>query len=550
MSVTVMFHVPMTARDGVTLYSDIYLPERTGKFPFIVLRSPYNSNDNVFCSYCAGFCEQGIGVVNQAVRGTAQSEGEFNISRQEAEDGEDFLNWLSAQEFCNGNIVSNGESYPGHTQWQMMRCAHPALKGITPHNGPLNFFHVAFRPGGAWGFGLGTFWAFGCRGRREKEELQGSWDTAKWHLPLLDMDTAGGFREWPVWRSWMEHVTYDDFWNKADAFKDLEKMTAPAFITGGWFDAFLPQTLAAFSAMRTRAATEKARKFTRCILEPLDHDMRTWEVDYGPDHLADIINVRGRFMKNILFDPENDPLPELPPMRFFVMGSNRWMDTDEWPLPQTEYTALYLCGAKANSVCGGGKLSFTAPDTDDIEENYLYNPLDPVPTTGGNNLGSIAPGQRAQNQLEKRSDILIFTGDELEEDLDVIGNVKARIYASTSAPDTDFTVKLCDVAPDGTSYNICDGLIRGRFRNGQEQEELLTPGEIYGFEIDLWSTAWTFKKGHRIRVHVSSSNFPRFDRNLNTGKHLTRDSEIALAHQRVYHGREHASCVILPVIPG
>lgn len=550
MSVTVIFGMPMKTRDGVTLYSDVYLPARTGNYPLIVLRSPYNSPKPVFSQYCADFCEQGIGVVCQAVRGTANSEGEMDVSRQEVQDGEDFLNWIAEQDFCNGNICTNGESYPGHTQWQLIRHGHPVLKGITPCNGPFDFYNVAFRPGGAWGFGLASMWAFGMRCTRTQEKQAVPWSEAMWHLPLETLDTALGLREWPLWREWMKHTTFDSYWKFADASADFPKMTAPAFLTGGWYDAFLPQTLKAFSEMRAHAGSEQARKFTRLVMEPFDHDMRTHDIDYGPDCSGNIIGIRGRFMKNILADQEHDPLPDMPPMRFFVMGSNRWMDAAEWPLPGTRYTPFYLhAGSPSNSVAGKGSLSEAAPTGCEWEEHFFYNPLNPVPTVGGNNLGSISPGQRWQDEIEKRSDVLIFTSAPFGEDTDVIGNVRAVIYASTSAKDTDFTVKVCDVGPDGRSVNLCDGLLRGRFLNGNDREVLLEPGRIYPFEIDCWATAWTFLKGHRLRVQVSSSNFPRFDRNLNTGGHLTRGTELEIARQTVYHDAEHPSRVILPVIP-
>ncbi len=548
--VTVIFNEEMKTRDGVTLRADVYLPARTGKFPLIVLRSPYNSDTPVFSQFCADFCEQGIGVVCQAVRGTANSDGIMDVSRQECQDGEDFLNWIAERDYCNGRIVTNGESYPGHTQWQMARHGRDILKGITPHNAPLNFFTVAMRINGAWGYGFATFWAFGVLSRRLHSDIKINWEKSKWHLPLKTLDTALGFEEWEVWQNWMTHVTNDAFWQgNADAMSDIHNVTAPAFITGGWFDAFLPQTLEAFSRMRKEAKSEKARKFTRCIIEPLDHDMRTHDIDYGADMLDDIITKRNRFMANILAEPEQDPLPELPPMRYFLMGRNEWRETQEWPLPDTKYTPVYLhSSAGANSLAGQGRLDFNPPEQDgEHTEEFYYNPMDPVPTCGGCNLG-ISVGQRWQEEIEKRSDVLVFTGDELTEDLDMVGNISALIYAATDGKDTDFTVKVCDVYPDGRSVNVCDGLVRGRFRDGLVCEKLLEPGKVYGFRIDCWSTAWTFKKGHKIRVQVSSSNFPKFDRNLNTGLHLTESTEIRVAKQTVYHTAEYPSQVILPLV--
>lgn len=554
MPVTVVFRLAMKARDGVELFSDVYLPERTGRFPLIVLRSPYQAEQNTFSDFAAEFCRDGIGVVIQDCRGTGRSGGEIDIARQEEEDGLDFLNWVASQDFCNGRLVSNGESYPGHVQWQMARHNHPALKGLTPHNAPLNFYSVAFRPGGAWGNGLASCWAFGVRMRRTHEESSVKIDWSKILLtrPMKNWDTAAGIREWPLWKTWAEHVCFDEFWKKADVFPDIPEVTAPAFITGGWFDLFLPQTLKSFSEMRKHAGSEAARRFTRCVIEPLDHNGDTGDVDYGPDHLADIIATRNCFMKNILAQPDGtDPLPDQPPLRFFVMGSNRWMDADEWPLPGTEYTPFYLrASAPANSLAGAGKISREppAPNTPECMEIFTANPLSPVPTAGGNNL-SFTAGQRNQKTVEKRSDVLVFTGEPMTEDLDVIGNVRAILYASADTPDADFTAKLCDVSPDGVSYNVCDGILRGRFRDGCEKESLLTPGKIYRFEIDLWATAWTFLRGHRIRVQIAGSNFPRFDCNPNTGKHLTADPEARAARLTLLHTAECPSHLLLPVLP-
>ncbi len=547
--VTVIFNEEMQTRDGVILKADVYLPSRTGKYPLIVLRSPYNSDNPCFSQFCADFCEQGIGVVCQAVRGTAASQGDFNISRQECDDGKDFLEWIATRDYCNGSIVTNGESYPGHTQWQVARHGDDVLKGITPHNAPLNFYKVAIRPNGAWCNGFATFWALGQRARRIAKSPALSWDKAQWLLPLETIDEKLGLGEWNLWRQWMEHVTEDDFWHgENDAMSLIQNVTAPAFITGGWFDCFLPQTLEAFSRMRKESKTERARKLTRCIIEPLDHNMATHDIDYGENHLDAIIAKRNRFMAGMLTDQDKDPLPELPPMRYFLMGKNEWRETNEWPLPETRYTKLYIHGeCAANSLSGKGTLSFDEPANEEFTDAFYYNPLDPVPTCGGNNLG-ISAGQKWQDTIEKRSDVLFYTSTPLDKELTITGNVEALIYAATDGHDTDFTVKLCDVCPDGRSVNLCDGIIRGRFRNGLDKEELLEPGKVYPFTIDCWATAWTFKEGHSIRVQISSSNFPRFDRNLNTGLHLTKSTELRVAHQQIYHTAEYPSCVVLPVI--
>ena len=352
--ITCYYRIMMTLRDGVKVATDVYLPDDHGRFPVIVIRSPYNgcakrSEDAIT------FAKDGVGMVIQDCRGTGLSAGTADLWRQEKDDADDFFSWITRQPWFDGNLVTNGESYPGGTQWQAARIGHPAMKGMTPHNAPLNIYEAGYYTGGAYGYGLGVVWAFEMLNASCKANLSIDWQKACRLLPLKDLDTQLGFDEWPLWREWMAHPAYDHFWRTANAFDDICKITAPAYVTGGWFDIFLMQTLRGFSALRERGATDKARKFTRCVVEPLDHDMRTAEVDYGPDHRHDIITVRNRFMKNIITHPDQDPLPDEPVMRFFVMGSNRWRETEVWPLASTQYRPLFLHGdAAANEVdkCG------------------------------------------------------------------------------------------------------------------------------------------------------------------------------------------------------
>ncbi len=539
--------IMMPLRDGVRLATDVYLPDRKGRFPVIVIRSPYPGT-GVLSSDALEFCQDGVGMVIQNCRGTENSEGDADLWRQEKEDGEDFLNWISEQDWFNGRLVTNGESYPGGTQWQAARAAHPVMVGLTPHDAPTDVGRVAYYPGGAAGFGIGAVWSLGMHNKRTGAGLEIGKKICSL-LPLKEMDRLCGFKEdWAFWKQWTSHSVRDSYWESMNAEKDVSKMTAAAYVTGGWFDIFLPQTLSGFALLRKNGASRAAREFTRCVIEPLDHDGRPGELDYGPGCYAGVIALRNRFMKNILKDPEQDPLPDQPPLKLFVMGSNRWIESDSWPLPGTEYVNFYLhSGGNANTLIGDGSLDLQSPSREESPDRFLYNPLDPVPTAGGNNLTFFPAGQREQSEVEKRSDVLVYTSAPLEEDLDVIGEVKALIYASSSAVDTDFTVKLADVFPDGKVYNVCDGILRARFRNGPDREVFLVPGGPAEFLIDCWATGMTFLKGHRIRVEVSSSNFPRFDRNPNTGHPFGSDSEMKIARQTVYHDPAHPSRIVLPL---
>lgn len=536
-----MYHfcekVPM--RDGILLHTSIALPNAKpeDRFNAILIRSPYGAGNGID-DYAASFLKQNLAFIIQECRGTYRSEGEADLWRQEADDGYDTLEWLSKQKWFAGKTVMNGESYPGSCQWQAARTPHKALAAITPHNAPLDIFHVAYYHGGAYGTSLGMSWAFNLLEMRRQTGIKIDMEKARLMLPYCDLDTALGFQKWNLWKTWMNHDTFDAFWEKHDAFRDIPSMETPAYITGGWFDLFLSDTLKAFRMMQS-SANENVRRFTRCVIEPYDHNMAlSPDVDYGDNPSDSIIEKRNLFMKNILADPSSDPLPSEEAMRYFVMGSNEWRTSNSWPPGDVVETPFY--------IHPNGVLSSEHPRENGEFDNFIYDPADPVMTEGGNDL-SYRPGQRIQNAVEARSDVLVYTSSILEDDLTVTGDVRAVIYASSDAPDTDFTVRLCDVQPDGKSLNICDGLLRARFRNGQSKEDFLPPGEIGLFNIDMWSTAVTFRKGHRIRIQISSSNFPRFDRNHNTGKKPSSDTEMRIASQTVHHNEAYPSHIILPI---
>ena len=537
--------VPM--RDGVSLNTDVYLPDNHGSFPVIVIRSPYNG-----CScrsdFCLDFAKQGYGFVQQDCRGTGTSDGVADYWRQERLDSEDFLAWIEKQPWFNGRLVTNGESYPGADQWQIARTGSSVVVGLTPHNAPLTENGVVLFRDGVMEMGISYSWAFNMVAVRRNIPVPDR-DKLQWHLPVRELDKASDLGDWPLWRDWIDHSSVaDPVWDGTDIHKDISKITAPAYITGGWFDPFLKDTLRAFSEMRDHAGSAKARAFTRCCIEPLDHNMATHDVDYGPNHLNDIISIRNRFMMGLLDNPDADPIPEQPVMRFFLMGENRFVDAPSWPLPDTETKPVYLAGdGMANSILGNGTLSMEPAKKAATSDTFDYNPLSPVPPCGGNTL-CYKPGQYLQTEIEKRSDVLVYTSAPLEEDLQVVGDVSAVLYAATSARDTDFIVRLCDVYPDGRSFNVVDGIVRARYRNGTDHEELVNPGEILEYKLDLWSTATTFLKGHRLRVQVTSSCFPRLWRNHNTGNDWGSDTELRIARQQIFHSERYPSRVLLPIV--
>jgi putative CocE/NonD family hydrolase len=374
------------------------------------------------------------------------------------------------------------------------------------------------------------------------------------HLPVTDW--AERLHEGaPYLVDMLKNWKAGPYWGETDLRPLCKNVTAPAMHIGSWYDAFQFDTLAMYTQMRRDACSEKARRGQRLIMGPWAHllpysvptSRGTGDIDFGPEAKVELLADQERFLRHWLGGTESQILDE-PPVRIFVMGENRWRDEREWPLARTNYTKLFLHSrGHANSTRGDGALSFEVP-RDEPADEYLYDPNDPVPTRGGTTLG-LPPGVYDQSQNEQRADVLVYTGEPLAKDLEVTGPVSMRLCAASSARDTDFVAKLIDVRTDGYAQNIAEGVVRARFRDSASAPTLITPGTVYDYAIDLWSTSHVFKAGHRLRLEVSSSNFPRYDRNANTGNDLLTDRELKSARQSVFHSERNKSHVVLPVIP-
>jgi putative CocE/NonD family hydrolase len=310
-----------------------------------------------------------------------------------------------------------------------------------------------------------------------------------------------------------------------------------------------------FTGLRNHAMTPEARRCQKLIMGPWGHlvpyaaptSNGTGEIDFGPEALIELHDMQLRWFDYFLKGVNTGVLDEAP-IRLFVMGENRWRDENEWPLARTQYTKVYLhSGGKANSVRGNGQLSFSLPG-EEQPDRYTYDPNDPVPTRGGTTLG-IALGVFDQTKIEERDDVLVYTSEVLTADMEVTGPILLKLFAASSAPDTDFTAKLVDVRPDGYAQNLAEGVMRARFRESLSTPTLITPEQIYEYTIDLWATSHVFKSGHHLRLEVSSSNFPRYDRNPNTGHEFGVDTELRAARQTIFHDNRYPSHLLLPVIP-
>jgi len=371
-------------------------------------------------------------------------------------------------------------------------------------------------------------------------------------------------REFPMFRAgapyffdWLEHPYYDDYWRKLCIEEYHDKIAVPTLNIGGWYDIFQGGTIRNHLGMRAHGASEAARS-SRLMLGPWSHGLPlqslVGQVDMGfrsSPVSVDLDGMQLDFFDSWLKGKQNGG-PGGAPVRIYVMGLNQWREEKEWPLPGTEWRRYYLHSrGRANSAYGDGALSTEAPGTEP-PDSFLYNPLDPVPTRGGGlccYANALAGGAFDQSMVEHRADVLVYSTEPLAENVEVTGPITLTLYASSSASDTDFTGKLVDVDQNGFARNLTDGIIRARVRESQSDPKLINPGKVYEFTIDMWSTSNLFKAGHRIRLEVSSSNFPRFDRNPNTGHELFVDAETRPALQTVMHERGFASYVTLPVIP-
>ncbi len=548
--------VPM--RDGTRLSLDVYFPLGEGPWPVILVRTPYdNKVPSVIADSATYFAQNGYVVAIQDVRGRFDSGGDFVPWVNEFNDGFDTVEWVGAQPWCDGNVGMHGPSYVGNVQWQAAAMGSRYLKTIVPRVIGDNLHESPHYQGGAFQLGWSCLWSFKMDGRAGQDIEGYDWTQVFHALPVRDIPAMAG-KDIAFYREWCDHPDYDDFWRALAIRERYGDIGIPVLQIGGWYDFFAAGTMNNFSGMTERGGTELARANQRAIVGPWVHvaGMLTCagDVDFGTDSTRDLLEIELAWFDRWLKGKDNEA-DRLAPLEIFVMGANRWRSEHEWPLARTRYTPWYLhSGGGANSAMGDGVLSPAAPGEGPgaDADRFTYDPMFPVPTRGGGNCCNpeiVEWGAYDQRDVEARSDVLVYTSAPLERDMEVTGPVLAKLYASTDGPDTDFTAKLVDVHPDGRAVNLCDGIVRGRYRGGTGAQRLLEPGEVYEFTVDLWPTSNVFRAGHRIRLDISSSNFPRFDRNPNTGARWGTDSGLRTAHQTVYHDRVRPSHVLLPVIP-
>jgi putative CocE/NonD family hydrolase len=560
--IRILRHQAVPMSDGVTLFADVYLPVEAGQYPTIVVRTPYGVQRDGMHQAMIKFARNGYAVVLQDVRGRYESEGVWDPFRDEAKDGAETIEWAAAQPFSNGKVGTQGGSYLGHNQWAAASQKPPHLVVMFPGVASTNIYANWLSMGGA--FRLSFNFGWGVVRMPNRIMLPQYWHSADFttenlkydnllrHLPLMTGDLESGGNEVKHYRDWLTHESYDEYWKSISDEERFDQISVPSHTYGGWFDIFVQGTVNGYVGMRNHGATEEARKGARMIIGPWGHGASTafGGIEFGDHAYIDLRERELQFYDYHLKGIDNG-IGQEKPVKIFYMGSNKWRYEDDWPIPGTNFTNLYLGSkGKANSVSGNGHLSFEKIVPVD-QDTYRYDPMMPVPTTGGNNCCGTptAAGPQDQRPVETREDILVYTSDFLQEPVTIAGQVTMKLFAATDGPDTDWMIKLIDVAPDGYAMPISEGILRAKFREGLDKIKLLTPNEVYEYEIAMTPTANVFLPGHRIRVDITSSNFPQFSKNPNTGAALGKETETRVAQQTIYHGGARLSHIILPVVP-
>ena len=555
--VTVERGVAAKMRDGVTLRADIYRPKAEGKFPVLLVRTPYDKTGEMNFGLRAAV--RGYVVIAQDVRGRFTSEGEWYTFKNESQDGYDTVEWAAALPYSNGKVGMFGGSYVGATQYLAAIAKPPHLAGICPTVTASNYHDGWTYQGGAFEQWFNESWSSGLaldtlRRRSEKgmNPLEGSKVLPLVNYPLLEAPSAAGIA--PYFTDWLAHPNYDNYWKQISIEDHYGDIQVPIFGIGAWYDIFLGGTLRNYVRLKKEAGTEAARKGQRLQVTVGGHaggGRKIGAVDFGEKLEADG-DAKMLDWYDWLLKGEDNGFDKQKPVRIFVMGKNEWRDEDDWPLARAKNTKYYLhSSGGASGLSGNGSLNTTAP-AEEKADQYVYDPSNAVPTIGGPLCCQRLPtgvGPEDQRPAEQRPDVLVYTTAAFAKDTEVTGPVSLDLFVSSSAVDTDFTGKLVDVWPDGFAQNLTEGILRLRYRNSQEKPELANPGETYHITVDLWATSNVFLAGHKLRLEVSSSNFPRFDRNLNTGEEQARATRMVKASNVIYHDKGHPSALIVPIVP-
>ena len=563
-------NVPAKMRDGTILYADIYRPVADGTYPVLLIRLPYNK---AFAqSFVYGppewYAAQCYIVVSQDVRGQFASQGTFYPFRNEMNDGYDSVEWAAQLPGSTGKVGMYGFSYVGATQWLAAVQAPPHLTAIVPAHTSSDYYDGWFYEGGALSLAFAESWPLSglvnsAIWRLGEQQVVDQLNKGKDQLPTVYAYLPIGYLPWLVpqqpevagyFFDWIKHDTRDEYWKQWSIRDRWSKVTVPALNIGGWYDVFLAGTIENFTGMRVNGGSEVARNGQQLVIRPYDHMpwlTKIGDVEFG-SAAANKTNEQMVRWFDYWLKGKSNGVDKDPKVRVFVMGANTWREAENWPVPDTRFTAYFLHSlGQANSLYGNGSLSTQQPNSDEPPDHFVYDPADPVPSRGGHSCctaAAVPQGPHDQGNVEKRADVLVYSTPALTEPMEVTGPIKVTLHAASSAVDTDWTIKLVDVFPDGRAINVSNGILRASTRNSLERREPIEPGKVYAYSFKSSATSNLFDVGHQIRVEISSSNFPHYDRNLNTGHPVGSDTEMVVARQTVHHSATYPSQILLPVM--
>lgn len=568
--------IPM--RDGTILYGDVYKPEGNGPWPALLERTPYNKETSSEISLKSPevYTANGFAVVIQDVRGRFKSQGDFYPFRDDGwgpnRDGYDTVEWMAAQEWCTGKVGTIGGSYSGVTQYRMLPTRPPHLAAQFVRESSSDYHREWTYRGGALEVGFAMQWAWRVALSNmshpelaAKAERLGGLEAARarlqaadktpheWlaHRPQHPHPLLTGLYDWA--NDWLQHPDEDAYWWETTIALHHHQIDTPVWHLGGWFDSFLRGTLVNYEGTVAKGMPN-AQRTQKLIVGPWIHgptninQRKVGEIDYGQAAAVDLHDLRLPWFDHWLKGVDNGIMDE-PPVRIFTMGANAWQSFDAWPPRDVRFEDWYLCGGRSGSASSlnDGLLTVERPEATDSPDSYLYDPDAPVPVLGGGWLSYAGDPMGGYDQRPIEGRVLTYTSAPLPRDLEVTGWITARLFAMSSAPDTDFVVRLTDVSPDGLSRIVADGVLRARYRDSFERPAPLTPGKLEELQVDLWASSNLFRAGNRIRVHVTSSCWPRWDANPNTGGPLFQEARAEVALNTVFHDALRPSSIRLPI---
>ncbi|MGW8179709.1 MAG: CocE/NonD family hydrolase, partial [bacterium] len=537
---------------------DVYRPDTDGEFPVLLQRTPYNRQGGR--SGAVVLASHGYIVVIQDTRGRYDSEGAFYPFRHEADDGFDTVEWAATLPGSDGRVGMFGGSYVGATQMLASLAIPPHLEVIFPYVTASEYYEGWTYQGGALMQWFASSWTSGLAEDTLRRTVAGG-ELADWVMTLPVnaypvLKAPVGAKLAPYFSDWVLHETNDEYWRRWKISDHYGELEVKALHSGGWHDIFSGGSLRNYIGLREEGQTAEIRDGQYLLFGPWAHastsdEGKIGDVVFGEDAVIDMTQLILDWNDFALKGKQNS-FSKSKRVQIFVLGENSWREEDDFPLARTRETRFYLhSGNGANSIHGDGELVLSPPAESKID-TYDYDPANPVPTIGGRlccGNEALPPGPFDQSPNEPRRDVLVFSTQPLVHDVEVTGFIHLELYAATTAADTDFTAMLVDVDPSGYARYLADGIVRARYRNSTERAEAIKPESVYRYEIDLWATSNLFKKGHQIRLYVSSSNFPRFNRNSNTGIPVFDATGMLKASQMIYHDAVHPSALVLPIIP-